>query len=554
MSIVILKNRIACFSSDRKPYLSSNERGTDLIEVDTGKEFYWSGSSWKPNPSGVAGPEGPQGPPGPQGPKGDKGNKGDKGDKGDPGPRGPKGDTGPQGPPGPAGGGGEGGCDMSEDQCAAVKANTNLSATNKVADMDFLLLHENNDTRHLSWDQYNALINANNPDGDNPVATMADIPTPVPGPKGDKGDPGPPGPKGDKGDPGEPADVSEFLKKTGDTMTGNLTMQGTVILSNHALIATGDSGANKVRVEVDGADNGIIKLYNAATDEIVHFGEVNKVANPIESPEPVEDNHLATKAYVDANAGGGGGESLPVGTVVMWSGDVAAIPTGWAICDGSNGTPNLVGKFIKGGATSGAEGGSDMTEESAVPLQEHTHTASAEVTVNSAGAHSHTYNANDGDTKSGSLGTKAAKDDTVATETSIAGEHTHSAGAIIDVQSSGSGQGEHAHKFEPIHYEIVFIMKIANNSQTPNPSPSPSETNIPVVEADVQGLLPDRSVCVAVANQIQDFAWNMDSSFMIKDTFGSLKPVYLVQYISNGALEPTDNSYEFYVTLLSKAL
>ena len=36
---------------------------------------------------------------------------------------------------------------------------------------------------------------------------------------------------------------------------------------------------------------------------------------------------------------------IPPGTIVMWSG--SSIPEGWTICDGNNGTPNLVGKFIK---------------------------------------------------------------------------------------------------------------------------------------------------------------------------------------------------------------
>ena len=36
---------------------------------------------------------------------------------------------------------------------------------------------------------------------------------------------------------------------------------------------------------------------------------------------------------------------LPSGTIIMFNG--SEIPNGWAICDGSNGTPNLVGKFIK---------------------------------------------------------------------------------------------------------------------------------------------------------------------------------------------------------------
>ena len=38
--------------------------------------------------------------------------------------------------------------------------------------------------------------------------------------------------------------------------------------------------------------------------------------------------------------------AVPSGTIVMYNG-LLGIPEGWAICDGNNGTPNLVGKFIK---------------------------------------------------------------------------------------------------------------------------------------------------------------------------------------------------------------
>lgn len=39
---------------------------------------------------------------------------------------------------------------------------------------------------------------------------------------------------------------------------------------------------------------------------------------------------------------------LPPGIIVMWYGDVANIPKGWALCDGKNNTPNLQGTFILG--------------------------------------------------------------------------------------------------------------------------------------------------------------------------------------------------------------
>jgi hypothetical protein len=34
-------------------------------------------------------------------------------------------------------------------------------------------------------------------------------------------------------------------------------------------------------------------------------------------------------------------ETIPVGGIIMWSGSVASIPSGWALCNGSSGTPDL---------------------------------------------------------------------------------------------------------------------------------------------------------------------------------------------------------------------
>lgn len=75
----------------------------------------------------------------------------------------------------------------------------------------------------------------------------------------------------------------------------------------------------------------------------------------------------------------------PKGVIVMWSGRIDAIPTGWELCDGTKGTPNLSGRFIVGYDPSdgdynkigddGGKGKKTVTlkaEESGLP--EHTHT------------------------------------------------------------------------------------------------------------------------------------------------------------------------------------
>lgn len=43
---------------------------------------------------------------------------------------------------------------------------------------------------------------------------------------------------------------------------------------------------------------------------------------------------------------------IPKGSIIMFNGTTSEIPEGWHICDGSEGTPNLIGKFIKADTSS----------------------------------------------------------------------------------------------------------------------------------------------------------------------------------------------------------
>ena len=45
-------------------------------------------------------------------------------------------------------------------------------------------------------------------------------------------------------------------------------------------------------------------------------------------------------------------DSLPIGSIVIWSGTVASIPTNWHLCDGASGTPDLRNRFIIGAGSS----------------------------------------------------------------------------------------------------------------------------------------------------------------------------------------------------------
>lgn len=40
--------------------------------------------------------------------------------------------------------------------------------------------------------------------------------------------------------------------------------------------------------------------------------------------------------------------AIPYGMIMLWYGTISNIPTGWALCDGTNGTPNLTNVFVVG--------------------------------------------------------------------------------------------------------------------------------------------------------------------------------------------------------------
>ena len=150
---------------------------------------------------------------------------------------------------------------------------------------------------------------------------------------------------------------------------------------------------------------------------------------------------------------------IPKGSIIMFNGLSSEIPKGWHICDGTEGTPNLTGKFIKASNTSGETGGKSTIQILEENMPRHTHTfVGNQVTTSESGAHTHTirgkygksYNANDRDClETGS--------ETDLITTSQSGAHTHT----IDMsatQLSYQGGGKPI-EFEPLYYSLIYIMK-----------------------------------------------------------------------------------------------
>lgn len=94
---------------------------------------------------------------------------------------------------------------------------------------------------------------------------------------------------------------------------------------------------------------------------------------------------IATTAFVQSAITAATTALLPAGTIILWSGSVASIPTGWVLCNGSNSTPDLRNRFVVGAGSTYAVGGTGGSADAIVVS--HTHTATSTVTDP---GHSHT--------------------------------------------------------------------------------------------------------------------------------------------------------------------
>jgi hypothetical protein len=147
------------------------------------------------------------------------------------------------------------------------------------------------------------------------------------------------------------------------------------------------------------------------------------------------------------------------GMIVLWSGTIATIPTGWYLCNGSNSTPDLRDKFVIG--ASADSGGVAKTNVTASYTQtggtkdainvSHTHTATSTVTDP---GHVHFLVSNDG------TGTNTSNVSASYSNANPYGKNTNSATTGISVTTSNSTEGSSGtNQNLPPYYALAYIMK-----------------------------------------------------------------------------------------------
>jgi microcystin-dependent protein len=144
------------------------------------------------------------------------------------------------------------------------------------------------------------------------------------------------------------------------------------------------------------------------------------------------------------------GATIPAGMIAMWSGSIGSIPSGWYLCDGSNGTPNLTDRFIIGAGSTYAvngTGGASAVTLTTNNMPSHTHTATSVVT--DAG-HSHTGGVNQY-TNPANTGGGSASGGTSNTGTATTG-------ITVATTNATAGSGTSFSVLNP-YYALAFIQK-----------------------------------------------------------------------------------------------
>jgi len=270
------------------------------------------------------------------------------------------------------------------------------------------------------------------------------------GPQGPEGPQGPQGPKGDKGDEG--SQIHFYQNVTTPPIEPGQNIGDMAIIENQdeaydglyfELIDVSGSATWTERGKLEGptgergsywlTGNGAPTSVPGAKNLDIYLDlDTNDIYQLINGTWELKGNI--------------GGDMMPIGSIIMFNGSFSDIPSNWALCDGSNGTPDLVGQFIIGTATEadlGDTGGSAdaVVVEHSHGITDNGHTHDVEYLSNplnsdSGGAHNSVLN--------------YSPDEQVATTSATTG---------ITINSEGiSGTDANL----PPYYTLAYIMKISN--------------------------------------------------------------------------------------------
>ena len=148
------------------------------------------------------------------------------------------------------------------------------------------------------------------------------------------------------------------VAKTGDTMTGDLTVGSAKMQTNGYVTGTWLRSTANIALWTKPSQIAVVNdgwVYTRTPEQIaddigaITSGDLTQKLGTSTDKAPSEK---AVNDAISAAVSGG----LPSGVIMMWSGAASDIPSGFVLCNGNNNTPNLLDKFVVGDAVAGLTG------------------------------------------------------------------------------------------------------------------------------------------------------------------------------------------------------
>jgi hypothetical protein len=207
---------------------------------------------------------------------------------------------------------------------------------------------------------------------------------------------------------------------------------GTSALSTGILKSTTTTGALTIAVAAD-----FPTLNQDTTGTAAKTNALNSattVVNVSSATAPIAGQVLTATSSTAATWQSPAG--FPSGGIIIWSGASTAIPSGWYLCDGANGTPDLRDRFIVGAGSTYAVGATGGSANATLPS--HTHTGSFTGTAMATHNHSASF-----------TGTSVTPAGSVTNTAISAGTPAGS----VSSSFTGSALGTHGHSIsDPGHF------------------------------------------------------------------------------------------------------
>ena len=146
--------------------------------------------------------------------------------------------------------------------------------------------------------------------------------------------------------------------------------------------------------------------------------------------------------------------TVPSGLIAIWSGSTGSIPSGWLLCNGSNGTPDLRNSFILGAGNTYAVGATGGSTDAIVVS--HTHAATS-TSVVSDPSHTHTQTVGNAGGSTSNQASYSNSGANFATSSNINAALTGITVATSTTNATAGVSGSGANM--PPYYALAFIMK-----------------------------------------------------------------------------------------------